>query len=69
MAFGATNIVGELGIKVTGYTKDLSSSLDKATKEVKNFGNSTELVSKASKLAFTGIAAAATALAAGLGRR
>lgn len=27
MTFGMTNVVGELGIKITGYTSDLSSSL------------------------------------------
>ncbi len=66
MAFGMSNIVGELGVKITGYTSDLETSLNNATKQVKSFGNSAESVSKLSGLAFAGIAAAATALAAGL---
>lgn len=66
MAFGMTNIVGELGVKITGYTADLQSSLKNATAQVKGFGASTEATAQVSKLAFAGIATAATALAAGL---
>ncbi len=66
MAFGTANIVGELGVKITGYTADLESSLKNATKEIKTFGLSAESTEKIAKIAFTGIAAAATALAAGL---
>ncbi|QQS59461.1 phage tail tape measure protein [Candidatus Peregrinibacteria bacterium] len=66
MAFGMTNIIGELGIKITGYTSELSSSLKSATTELKGFGQNAELVSKVSHVAFLGIAAAATAMAAGL---
>ena len=66
MAFGTANIVGELGVKITGYTTDLESSLKNATKEIKTFGLSAESTEKIAKVAFTGIAAAATALAAGL---
>lgn len=66
MAFGTANIVGELGVKITGYTTDLESSLKNATKEIKTFGLNAESTEKIAKVAFTGIAAAATALAAGL---
>jgi TP901 family phage tail tape measure protein len=66
MAFGTATIVGELGVKITGYTADLQSSLSDATKQVKTFGLSAESTEKIAKLAFTGIAAAASALAAGL---
>ena len=59
MAFGITNIIGELGIKITGYTSDLSSSLKDATSQIQGFGRKTDLVAKASKVAFLGIAAAA----------
>ena len=61
-----TNIVGELGIKITGYTAELSSSLKSATGELKGFSRSAELTSKVSHAAFMGLAAAATAVAAGL---
>ena len=61
-----TNIVGELGIKITGYTSELSSSLKNATSDLKGFGRSAELTSQISHAAFVGMAAAATALAAGL---
>ena len=66
MAFGMTNIVGELGIKVTGYTSELSSSLKSATADLKGFSRNAELTSKVSHAAFMGLAAAATAVAAGL---
>ena len=66
MAFGMTNIVGELGIKVTGYTSELSSSLKGATSDLKGFSRNAELTSKVSHAAFMGLAAAATAVAAGL---
>jgi len=66
MAFGMTNIVGELGIKITGYTSELSSSLKSATQDLKGFGRNAELTSKISHAAFMGMAAAATAVAAGL---
>ena len=66
MAFGITNIIGELGIKITGYTSDLSSSLKDATSQIQGFGRKTDLVAKASKVAFLGIAAAATTMASGL---
>jgi len=66
MAFGMTNIVGELGIKITGYTAELSSSLKNATGELKGFSRSAELTSKVSHAAFMGLAAAAAAVAAGL---
>ncbi|QQS59633.1 phage tail tape measure protein [Candidatus Peregrinibacteria bacterium] len=66
MAFGMTNIIGELGIKITGYTSELSSSLKSATAEVQGFGRNAEAASKVSHAALMGIAAAATAVAAGL---
>ncbi len=66
MAFGTANIVGELGVKITGYTTDLENSLKSATKDIKTFGLSAESTEKIAKVAFTGIAAAASALAAGL---
>ena len=66
MAFGMTNIIGELGIKVTGYTSELSSSLKSATAELQGFGRNAEVTSKLSHAALMGVAAAATAVAAGL---
>lgn len=66
MNFGMTNIIGELGVKITGYTKGLSNSLKDATKELNTFGKNTELTSKVTKLALTGLATAAAGITAGL---
>ena len=66
MAFGMTNIVGELGIKITGYTSELSSSLKSATADLKGFSRNAEVSSKIARGAMMGMAAAATAVAAGL---
>lgn len=66
MALGMTNIIGELGIKITGYTSDLSASLKDATSELTSFGKKAEVTSKLTSVAFMGLAAGATAVVAGL---